>query len=343
MVANARTSSDAVESSGSARPAYELDFFALLRQLEAAHADRPRLGEGARPVDEPVRLAQKPSLAFAPAPLASFEPGKDGRPPRISQYFFGLFGPNGPLPLHLTEFAQQRELHGGDPTFRRFVDIFHHRLLLLFYRAWANSRPETDFDRPQSRRFDTYVGSVFGLGLPELKDRDALPDFAKLHLAGLMSMRTRPAVALAAMLNSFMRLPFRIEEFVGSWIPLPREDWLMLGARQRGAVLGADAVLGGSVWACQHKFRLICGPIGIADFRRLLPGSDSLARVRDLVRNFVGDEFEWDLNLVLLADEVPSTKLGVAGELGWTTWLGRRRSVEDADDVTIHPSVVVAR
>jgi type VI secretion system protein ImpH len=59
------------------------------------------------------------------------------------------------------------------------------------------------------------------------------------------------------------------------------------------------------------------------------------------VRNYLGDEFEWDLNLVLVANEVPVLELGVAGELGWTTWLGRRRSPADAADDrgTRNPSI----
>jgi type VI secretion system protein ImpH len=97
-------------------------------------------------------------------------------------------------------------------------------------------------------------------------------------------------------------------------------------------------VLGSSVWTCQNRFRLICGPLPFAAFKRLLPGRESLAKLRDLVRNYLGDEFEWDLNLVLLAKEVPPLTLGQSGELGWTTWLGNRRSGADADDVIVNPT-----
>jgi type VI secretion system protein ImpH len=61
------------------------------------------------------------------------------------------------------------------------------------------------------------------------------------------------------------------------------------------------------------------------------------------VRNYLGDEFDWDLNLVLHANEVPSLRLGVSGELGWTTWLGQRRSTADADDVIVNPRVTQQR
>src|SRR5215203_311267 len=84
-----------------ARRPYRYDFYQTLRRLEGLYPDKPRWGEARRPGDEPVRLGQEPDLSFAPAPLASFDPG--GRTPRLQVHLFGLFGPNGPLPIHLTE------------------------------------------------------------------------------------------------------------------------------------------------------------------------------------------------------------------------------------------------
>ena len=82
---------------------YRFGFFVALRQLECTYRDRPRLGSATRPVDSPVRLGQEPSLDFPPATLASFHAGKGDDPHRLLVHFLGLFGPNGPLPLHLTE------------------------------------------------------------------------------------------------------------------------------------------------------------------------------------------------------------------------------------------------
>jgi type VI secretion system protein ImpH len=238
----------------------------------------------------------------------------------------------------MTEYARDRDLNENDPTFRSFADIFHHRLLLLFYRAVANASPTASLDRPEASRFDYYVGSVFGIGSTELRGRDAVPDSAKMHLAGLLGLKTRPAVALAALLSSFMGLTFRVREFMGAWMRLPAVDWSTLGTRLRPSTLGSDMVLGSQVWTCQNRFRLICGPLPFASFKRLLPGRESLAKLRDLVRNYLGDEFEWDLNLVLFAKEVPPLELGVSGELGWTTWLGTRGSDSDAADVIVNPT-----
>ncbi|MBX4144998.1 type VI secretion system baseplate subunit TssG, partial [Ralstonia pickettii] len=104
------------------------------------------LGHAVRPRDEPVRLGQRPSLAFAASMLAGVT--DDGTvPPRIAIHGFGLFGPNGPLPTHLTEYAHERAAQHDDPTFAAFADLFHHRLILLFYRAWADAQPTVTLDR----------------------------------------------------------------------------------------------------------------------------------------------------------------------------------------------------
>ena len=158
---------------------------------------KPRFGTSRRPADDPMRLAQEPALTFESASLTSFEPGTDGKPHRLAVRFFGLLGPNGPLPLHLTEYAPRRLRYRQgshhDRTFAWFLDIFHHRMLSLFYRAWANNEPTVSFDRPESDRFAAYIGSLAGLGMPSLRERDEIADLTKLYYCGWLSSQTKPA------------------------------------------------------------------------------------------------------------------------------------------------------
>jgi type VI secretion system protein ImpH len=312
------------------------DFYQALRRIEALYADSPRLGTAPRPAQEPVRLGQEPSLAFAPATLAAFEPATAARPARLVSRFFGLFGPNGPLPLHLTEYAYERRHNLHDPTIARFADLFHHRMLSLFYRAWAAAQPTVAYDRPQRDSFAVYVGALFGLGTAEMRDRDAMPDLAKLHFAGRLAAQARNAEGLQALISAFFTVPVRIEEFVGEWLTLPADARCLLGRSRETGGLGTTATVGGRVWSAHHKFRIVVGPMRFAEYERLLPGGDSLARLTAIVRNYAGDELSWDVNLVLREDEVPALSLGRQGRLGWTTWLGRRTG-RDLDDLKLRP------
>lgn len=311
-------------------------FIAALRKLECIYDDKPRLGESRRTIDDPIRLGQDPSLSFAPRPIASFKTGTSSTPDRLESYFFGLFGPNGPLPLHLSEFVHSRELNNGDRTFRAFANMFHHRLFCLFYRATANGEPTINLDRPEENRFDLFAGAIPGIGPMSLRDRDEMPDAAKLHNAGLLSLQTRPAEGLVDLLENYFELPFRIEQLVGEWLPLADEDRSVLGNSRSSCVLGESAILGKEIWNCQHRFRIVCGSLSLVDFERLLPGAQSVDALLAVVRNYVGDEFAWDLQLVLERDDVPAIELGKSGHLGWTTWLGQRQEASDADDVVIN-------
>lgn len=317
---------------------WEYGFYQAMRRLEALHRDRPRLGRSVRPAQDPVRLAQEPAVTFAPSTLAAWEPGEEGRPPRLVQFFFGLFGPDGPLPLHLTEYARDRRRNWRDPTFQRFADLFHHRTLSLFYRAWAEPRPTVSFDRPEEDRFALYVGALIGLGMESLLGRDAMPDLTKLHFAGFLANQTRHADGLGAILSAFFTVPVRIECFKGAWLTLQDQDRTRLGTAPATGTLGKTALLGGRVWSRQHKFRIVFGPLSLADYRRLLPGGPSFHRLIPIVRNYAGDTLAWDVNLVLKQDEVPPTALGKQGRLGWTTWLAPRRKPTDAADLFLDAS-----
>jgi len=322
-----------------AREARRFDFFQALRLIEQAHAGRPRLGRSLSARDDAVRLSQDPELIFHPTTLGDFVPGEAGRPGRLTVNFLGLLGPNGPLPTHLTAYARERERNANDPTFARFLDVFHHRMLSLFYRAWADAQPVVSADRPRDDRFADYVGSLFGHGAPALADRDAVPESARRHFAGVLAAPTRHADGLRLILARFFGVNVSVEPWRGHWIALPEGERSRLG----GARLGVSTVVGTRVWDCQHKFRIVIGPLGYADFARFLPGGRSLAKLTDWVRGYVRDPLDWDVALHLKRDEVPALRLqskaihGIANSsrLGWNTWLASGAPVHDNHRVVI--------
>ena len=317
---------------------YGHDFYQAMRRLECAFADKPRWGQARVPAEEPVRLGQEPALAFAASSLASFTAGGNGEPARLRVHLFGLLGPNGPLPLHLTEHARNRLLHHGDPTFARFLDLFQHRLALYFYRAWAQSRPAVQHDRPEQDRFAVYVGALAGYATPATRGRDEVPDHAKRFFIGHLSRSARNAEGLASILEGFFALPASIDQFALGWLELPPDQLTLLGRTPDATVpLGAGVIVGRRARDAQTRFRVRLGPMDLDRYHDFLPGGRSLVRLVDWVRNYVGYEFDWQLQLVLAREEVPGIQLGREGLLGWTTWLGPRPSPTDADDLVLSP------
>lgn len=317
---------------------YAFTLFEALRRLECAFPERARLGRSLRSSDDPVRLRQTPTLAFAPREVDRYEPASGEHPPRLYTFRLGLFGPEAPLPLHMTEYAIERKHNEKDGTLAAFADVFHHRMLSLFYRAWADSQPTVQMDRPEEDRFATYVGALVGMATPGLKDRDVLPDGFRRFYAGRLLSQARSAEGLRRLVGYFFDVPVKLHEFVAEWMSLPDDAHLRLGASPDVASLGRSTVMGGRVRGAQQRFRLRMGPLTRAQFRHLLPGGAALERLVGAVRAYIGDEKGWDVQLVLRHDEVPSTRLGKDGRLGLTSWMGKRPENDDADDVVLRPT-----
>lgn len=321
------------------------DFYAVLREVESLSPGTPRLGRALRPGAEPLRLGQDPELDFAPAALMSFRQATGTqKAPRLGTRFFGLFGPMGPLPLHITEYARDRLRNHGDATLARFADMFHHRALLLFYRAWAQSQPAVHADRAADDQFAKWVSALFGHAPAELRRADAVPDAAKRFLAGHLARPTRNPESIAKVLRQYFGVPIRVEPYVGHWLSLRTEDRSRLG--HRNAALGVSAVAGAKVWDRQYKLRLHFGPLTLAQYRRFLPGQQALVELRDWMRQLLGFDMLWDLQLLLKGSEVPALGLGPAAAngpvLGRSAWLGRSTPHPDRGDLRLNPSRFVA-
>jgi len=315
-----------------AKEPYKFGFFAALRELECLYNTLPRLGYSARPVDDPVRLGQTPSMQFAPSTLSSFS-SKTNAAHQLKVLFFGVFGPNGALPLHLTEYTRNRVRDAKDSTFADFADMFHHRLLCLFYRAWADKEPTVQLDRPGKDRFAFYVGSLLGIAEPSLRNRDSIPDYTKLHFAAHFGCHTKHSEGLVSILRDYFNVPVKIQEFIGEWLAIPKENYCYLDSDRNTGQLGVSAVIGANTFQCQNKFRIILGPLSLNEYEDFLPTGKRLKKVLAMLNNYIGFELNWDLNLTLKKNEVPAIQLGKYGQLGWTSWLKTEQRQGDADDL----------
>jgi type VI secretion system protein ImpH len=314
---------------------WQYDYFAVMRRLEALAYPLPRWGQAVLPSAESVRIGQEPSLAFAPASFSRLEDATAHSPARLRQQFIGYIGPNGPLPVHLSDFIQERALNRNDPTWLSFLDGFTHRFALHFYRAWAQSRPASSLDRPQEDGFRRYVGALVGIGTDKRQSRDAIHDDARLHFSGWLVRQARSKDSVDAVLAEYFGVPVKLEQWVGHWIQLSTGDVTRLGQGGMSRKLGQGAVMGTQVWDRQHRVRIHLGPLSFAQYQMFLPGGSARGLLQNWMQQLLGHEYEWDAQLTLRDKEVPSTRMGAASRLGWTSWLGNRPRSKHADDVMI--------
>ncbi len=300
--------------------ATQFEAFQLLRLIECAHAHRARLGAAMRPAQEPLRLGQDPDLRFTTAQVASYELATGARPARLA-LDFGLLGPEGPMPLHVTEYVRARLRHHGDRALERFLDLFHHRMSSLRFRAFAAGQPVIGPDRRDDDRYAGYVRCLCGLASGGESSAERIDDAARRSVAALLGDRRRHAAGLAALLAHETGTPVDIAPFAGQWLPAPDDAGIRLGARN-GAPLGTGYVLGRRIWDRQHRFRVLIGPLDATQSERLQPGGAAYDRVTGWVRLYAGVTLDFDIELRLTHDAAPAMRLGADSRLARSTWLG---------------------
>jgi type VI secretion system protein ImpH len=339
---------------------FRFDFFQAVRILARLAPDRAPVGLDGPYAEEAVRFAQLVSLQFPasaidwvegiPDPSGAGETGGGGRPdapfPRMTTTFMGLVGAMGVLPTVYTE-----ELVG--PLAKRrgpaveFLNLFHHRLISLFYRAWEKYDLPTAWERSQAPGADpaddAFAESLYhliGLGAEPLRGRMGVEDDALPYYAGLFAQQHRSAVMLERLLTDYFDRPARVVSFVGRWLKLRPEEQTRLGARGAFNRLGTDAVAGRKVWDVQSKYRIRVGPLSLADFHEFLPGGRAATRLMDLARFYDRGELDFDVQLVLRKEEVPACRIGRdagSARLGRSAWLKRREFDRDAEEAVFRP------
>lgn len=316
---------------------WRFDFYAVMRRLERSFPERGRIGDVASRRDEYVALGEQAFLDFPASTIA--EAGRDAQGRlRLFVKFLGLLGPQGALPLATTEETYHWQL-ARDDAFPRFLDILNHRFLQLFYRAWADSRPVAQHDRPDLDRFAAYIGSMIGVGSKPYLARDSVPDPEKLAHAGLIGAQAKSASRLQRLLAGLFKTQVEIEQFVGMRLVFDPADRTRLGGAH--CTLGGDALLGASVYSVEDKFRVKIVAADLEQFERFLPNGDRCEPLADAVFLHLGEQFEWDVELALPVGEVKPVRLGQSGHLGWTSWMAPNWTTEEGAlrrDARFHPA-----
>ncbi|MFT6301574.1 MAG: type VI secretion system protein ImpH [Granulosicoccus sp.] len=317
------------------------DFVAAVRQIECAYPDKPRIGDQVRVRDDIVRFSQNVTLGFRGNTLQSLKPNKGSHEYRLHVNFFGLLGSHGPMPLHYTEYADQRARHHSDPTFKEFLDLFNHRMLSLFYRASVQFDPSVSFDRPENNSYAEILGALCGVLSEKSTSRDSISDNAKRYYPGWMTSTAKSPDGIAAIVEDYFALPVSIKEWVGGWLPLPEVSRSRLGSGAASMQLGRSLNIGKRVWSIRHKFNVVLGPLDRETFSSFKPGGERALSLHDLVRNYVGDEWDWDLQLILKKEDIRHMRLDRSHALGFDSWMkSGKRSHYSSQSVLLNRKLI---
>src|SRR5262249_24799324 len=146
-----------------------------------------------------------------------------------------------------------------DFSLRDFLDLFNHRLISLFYRAWEKySLPFTH----ERSRLDNFGGEpdpvtqglycLVGLGTTGLRGRMEIDDEVFLHFSGHFAHFPRSALALECLLTDHLGMSVAVLQSQGQWLQLEPDDRAFMPSSAhpngRNNQLGINLVVGERVW-----------------------------------------------------------------------------------------------
>jgi type VI secretion system protein ImpH len=347
---------------------YAFDFFQAVRLLEKLDPERRPVGQEGPPAAEVARFRAHLALSFPASAIYEVDPPSAVVPvPTLTVTFMGLTGPSGVLPRHYTEMLMRARDARGPERYvpRDWFDLFNHRMISLFYRAWTKYRFWLTYERGEYKESDPdlFTESLYcliGLGGRALKNRlyiavtpraearererilARVDDLVLIYYAGLLSHRPRCAIALERLLQDYFRIPLRVLEFQGQWLQIDRENQSQLGTLGGNNELGVNVVAGERVWDIRSKIRIRIGPLNLERFASFLPDRSPVAarkeffKLMHLVRLYVGPELMVDVQLVLEAKAISACQMVPAGNpgprLGWNCWLTSQPAKRDSED-----------
>ncbi|MBK9154977.1 MAG: type VI secretion system baseplate subunit TssG [Chloracidobacterium sp.] len=318
---------------------YRFDFFQAVRLLERIQPERRPVGGSAMPNQEVVRFRSRVALDFPASEIHEFltsvdEKTEEERSEMVVN-FMGMVGVSGVLPQPYTDIVLDRIRH-RDTAMWSFLDIFTHRAVSMFYRAWRKYRFPVGYERGNDE-FTGYLFDLAGLGTKGLRGRMDLPDESLLPYVGLIAQQPHSCNALENVLSDYFGVNAKALQFHGQWIELDPEDYTKIG--KRNSKLGESTVAGTRIWEQQSKFRVRVGPMDFEKFRAFLPNGSAYGPLRSIVRFMTGLEFDFDLQLVLgkrqVTGSILTTRAMRKPMLGWTTFLKTMPFAADDDQVVL--------
>lgn len=310
---------------------HRFDFFQAVRLLELLQPSRVGVGEGTEPDREAVRFTSTVSLAFPATDVAAIHPpGDQDAPATMDVNFLGLAGCLGPLPPPYTELILER-VWRQDTALRDFLDIFHHRLVSLLYRARKKYSFALETVSPEHGRLAQHLFALMGLGTGGLQGRLRVKDRTLLRYAGLFAQQPHSFVGLATLLADSFGVKVNGQQFCGRWYALETDQVTRLGISGQCQRLGDEAVLGRCIWDQQGQCVLVLGPLTWPQFLDFLPTGAHFEALCELTRLYGGDTLDYEYRLILQATDVPASRLGGSPgpRLGWTSWLRTRPAPEN--------------
>ena len=318
--------------------AHSFEFFQAVALLQRLRDKMRPVGEFSSPADEAVRFRVNQRMGFPASEIQKLDV-KENTPAEMTVNFMGMTGPMGVLPYTYNELILERA-RAKDYSLASFLDIFNHRAISMFYRAWQKFRFPVNYAAGGRDLFSQYLLDLVGLGTAGLRDRQEIEDEALLHYVSLVAMQARSAEALQQLLTDYFEVPVEIQQFTGAWYGLDRSTQCMMkDSESPSTQVGSGAVVGDAVWDRQGRVRIRIGPLNMERYNDFLPKGTAYAAIRSITRFFSNQCLDFEVQLVLDRSQVPDIQLDLDSKsparLGWVSWAKTAPLGVDPDDTIL--------
>lgn len=295
------------------------DFYQAVYAIERQFSSEQKLWQGVGrdgfPAKELVRFKSVQHLGFPGQPISKITPQLPAQaggesenkiqPHALAMHvsFMGLTGPSGVMPQHYTEMVLQR-LKQRDKTMRDFFDLFNHRLISLYYRAWEKYRFACQYE--MSRNHDDSFSQV-------IRHLSGAQSTLGLYYAGAFAQQNRSARQLTQILSELLGCNVELNPLQGRWLKLGADEQSRLPMQflRQGqhAQLGRSAMLGSRVWDVSSAIDITV-KVPSGQGQSLQPGSRRYQLISAVIADFLPAALNVRLTLLGQYRDFPSAQLG---------------------------------
>lgn len=334
----------------------EDSFFQLVRLLHAELSDQRKgavnpVGRDHYPENELIRFRSVRSLSFPASEIEDIRRPKQGKGPwEVAVNFMGLTGPSAVLPDHYSELVIEQHKQRNS-ALKDFLDIFNHRSVSFFYRAWVKYRPTVNIEESAGSGYfsdpiSSAIHSLMGINPEHMKSVRGLDARELIFYAGHFAGKSRNASGLSSLLSDFMNIPVEVKQLSGEWIEMDSDDRVQLPdifGRSRNNILGEDFVIGEKVFCVENSFELLVGPVTRKAAAKIRPGSAKMQQFCALVDLYCGFSYQYDVRYVLKGGIRTAWRLGDEKSglnIGWNCWFPSTGRTVETDEITVPYSVI---
>lgn len=231
---------------------------------------------------------------------------------------FGLIGAHGDLPLNDSDQVL-RQLKNKQPALLAFYQIFHQRLIELYYQAWQQQQVYVDYEKPSSSQTIKLLCQYLGIPFDPTTDMLAYPNFFANNLAS--------EKRLQQLLRDYTQLPVSILRSQSKTVKLPQQQLTQLSRKQNSDnnnCLGQSWVLGTKIRMDAWHFTIVVTVDDISRYQQLMRDKSWQQQIKTLALAYVGSHYRASISIQLKQQQYPSFYLDAnqaSTRLGITTYI----------------------